>query len=498
MAKDKANIFKLPKDIQQEYSDNHFFDCTPGADNFAECLKQSILAKETPYVTLLESHFGMGKTYFCTRFTQYLRDNDIHAIYFSAWENDYLIDPFLSFSKEITKYFHRISLEKKVSELCDKALSSMMHLIINLAKATSLSAGVNFGVEAKVSVNNEKVIEAFEKLFDEFKEEKDAIQIFKEEFTSFIESLPEQRLVLVVDELDRCRPDYAMKTLEIIKHFFDIEGLFIIIPTNEDSLNRCVISLYGNFESAKDSECYFNKFFNQRESLYEPDYHKMVEDYLTADKLIKEISSSKLSDRINKYNSFSTLQEKLALYGKIKKLTIREMTYACEKALYICKYTTERIDSDYIAFAICNSFKKSNGINCQLTKEHPFYNDSEKQKLLTFQLPQGADSVGFTSYPQDFQSQYPDFTNRRFQSYREFNRFVSKVIEDFKKDFPRQPSRFGNFDFSSNLGKIKEYILTMKKNIHDYQKHWGSNDNDEKVKRYYDSIIMNEYKIHTR
>ena len=43
--------------------------------------EQDILTKETPYVLLLEKNYGMGKTFFSTRFTQYLRNKNLEAIY---------------------------------------------------------------------------------------------------------------------------------------------------------------------------------------------------------------------------------------------------------------------------------------------------------------------------------------------------------------------------------------------------------------------------------
>jgi len=34
----------------------------------------------------------------------------------------------------------------------------------------------------------------------------------------------QSKVIIIVDELDRCRPDYAIRVLEIIKHLFDVNG----------------------------------------------------------------------------------------------------------------------------------------------------------------------------------------------------------------------------------------------------------------------------------
>ena len=131
MTTDKANIFKLNKEILETYKDKEFDDCMPGAKDFAECLKTTILTKPTPYVLLLEDNFGMGKTHFLTRFAYYLRNCDIDTIYFSAWENDYIEQPFISFSKEIIKYSKQHASSWNEFKNTSKAIS---HLVLNLNK----------------------------------------------------------------------------------------------------------------------------------------------------------------------------------------------------------------------------------------------------------------------------------------------------------------------------------------------------------------------------
>jgi hypothetical protein len=57
---------------------------------------------------------------------------------------------------------------------------------------------------------------------------------------------PEHRkLVIVVDELDRCRPDYALSLLEIIKHFFDVPHVHFVLGVNMSELENSVKARYG-------------------------------------------------------------------------------------------------------------------------------------------------------------------------------------------------------------------------------------------------------------
>ncbi len=216
MVLDKANIFKLSEEEFTKYKKAPFLDCFESTKDFAKALKNDIDTKETPHSLLLSTDYGMGKTFFSTRFTQYLRNNKYDVIYFSVWENDYMQEPFLAFSK--VKYKDNLT---KVFRTTEKVVESF-----------ALSTGIGFSISA-------------EKLINAFQAKTDPIIEFKKQLTSFVKKFPKNKFIIIVDELDCCRPDYAMKTLECIKHFFDIEGLFVILPTNKEALNDCIKSLYG-------------------------------------------------------------------------------------------------------------------------------------------------------------------------------------------------------------------------------------------------------------
>ena len=77
-------------------------------------------------------------------------------------------------------------------------------------------------------------------------------------------------LFILIDELDRCRPNYAIELLENIKHIFDIEGIYFIVATNSQEFSHSINAIYGaNFSS----ETYLKRFFNQEYTLKEPDIY---------------------------------------------------------------------------------------------------------------------------------------------------------------------------------------------------------------------------------
>ena len=243
----------------------------------------------------------------------------IDDIYFSAWENDYFPDPFISFSKEIIRYINKNSKTKLLKQKAETIFKKIKKV------ATAIPIKTNYG---EISIGS---------LIDAFVEPKDPIVEFKKELKQYIKKKENKRLIIIVDELDRCRPDYAMKVLECIKHFFDVEGLFIIVPTNKKSLTDSITALYGISDTTKHKECYYKKFFNDERKIKEPtveDYEIILKEYINRKSLKVAINKKLITTEDGFFNSLDVLLSSLAVYCQKIKLSIRETKNIAEE---ICR-----------------------------------------------------------------------------------------------------------------------------------------------------------------
>jgi Cdc6-like AAA superfamily ATPase len=113
-------------------------------------------------------------------------------------------------------------------------------------------------------------------LIDKFNEKSQAITQFKEVIKKVLDNLPndQKNLIIFIDELDRCRPTYAIELLERIKHLFDIERLVFILSTDTEQLSHSICAVYGNDFDAKK---YLNRFIDLDYSLKEPDLRKYIQ-----------------------------------------------------------------------------------------------------------------------------------------------------------------------------------------------------------------------------
>jgi hypothetical protein len=266
MSKDQANIYELSKeDFERLKNGKKYWENLPSVvKKFGESILNDIRVKELPHVMSVEGGFGSGKTHFITRFCEHLKDEGIDAIYINAWKYDYS-DPLLCITKQIYQFF------KQDSSFKEKALKL-------------LAVSVKIGLK-KFSPFFADEIEKVLKIFLEDSDE-DAIQKFKQCLYDQIQKLTEKRLVLIIDELDRCKPDFAVRLLEIAKHFFDIEGLFIILSLNDKFLLQSLQSVYGSAVGNDNNigERYIDKFIDSRISMYIPyedEYAEIIRSFMS-------------------------------------------------------------------------------------------------------------------------------------------------------------------------------------------------------------------------
>lgn len=496
MGLDKANIFKLEDEEFVKYKKDPFLDCFESTKDFAKALKNDIDTKETPHSLLLSADYGMGKTFFSTRFTQYLRNNRYDVIYFSVWENDYMQEPFLAFSKVIINYIHNKFKAEKYKANIAKVFETTEKIVESITISTRL--GVN--------ISSEKLINAF-------KADTDPIVEFRKQLTSFINKIPKRKLILIVDELDRCRPDYAMKTLECIKHFFDIEGLFVILPTNKEALNDCIKSLYGiDNTNRKCRENYFQKFFNDERILkkpYDSDYITVVNQYLTNNKLKEALTKKLLVEEDGHFNSISILRNFFATYSFNLCLTVRELKDLSYELARICNNFYEPIRSQWLACVFAHkNIAKDASFKYPLHSEHCFYTEpykniqnskNGKHTILCLheyinafnQLKQPAQYITFQN---DYHNSkiYSDFITscnkvpNSVDSYSSAQEFLNKIFQKIQgiESIHNMPQLVND-----NMSILKQAIAKQKDIIQQYQNKYGSDDEDIKRKSNYENII---------
>jgi hypothetical protein len=112
----------------------------------------------------------------------------------------------------------------------------------------------------------------------------------KEVISSDSEGKLEKPMFVFIDELDRCRPTYAIELLETVKHLFDIPGLIFVIATDTEQLQHSIKAVYGE---GFDSNKYLYRFFDRTFTLKQPDLEKFIKSLkIYNDQLLPVLLSS--------------------------------------------------------------------------------------------------------------------------------------------------------------------------------------------------------------
>lgn len=303
---DKSSNFTIPQD---------FSECLFNREKFATSLTNAIEA-ERPFVSgslvlTLNGQLGSGKSTFFEMWQKKIRQEKIimrhtsddipNVIYLSAWESDYIGDPLIALIVQITDLLDEAKMEagkqlKLLAEALGKTFGSMANDA--LKKATSIDANKAFNTGKSVEAP------AAHNLIDEFNTRKSALDKIIKILTDNALGENQSPLLIIVDELDRCRPDYAIDFLETIKHVFDIPGIVFVLGVDLQALESTTRCVFG---SDMDFERYYRKFSHRTATLpmnlasTQPSqtYNKLTLDYI--DKYLLPRIDTSLAKDLNHY-----------------------------------------------------------------------------------------------------------------------------------------------------------------------------------------------------
>lgn len=258
-------------------------------ERYASRVKQGIGS----YILNIDAAWGEGKTYFLQNLRVDLEARGHLVAYVNAWEDDHANDPLITvmaaIDAELSPHLPKNSEGSKSFERGKKALGIVVketgkQMAFHLLKATTgIAVGATIDklneaglFKEELELNDDAYDDAAKEVWDkglesivgervtEHKAANQAIVEFRNHVGSAIEYLAKEGhaapLFVFVDELDRCRPTYAISLLENLKHLFSIKGVVFVVATDTRQLAHSVKAVYGaEFEAQK----YLRRFFDR-------------------------------------------------------------------------------------------------------------------------------------------------------------------------------------------------------------------------------------------
>lgn len=208
---------------------------------------------------VVDGSWGTGKTEFCHKLINLMRGNDTHhLIYIDAFKADHADEPLMTVLAEVIKV---LPDDDSKQSFIKKALPTVRYGLNTIAKAGVSHllrqdiADVADDFDKEIQKTADKAIDASVKSV--FKDHVEAEKNLKALQTALAKIAAIKSIIIFVDELDRCRPNFAVDMLEIIKHTFDVDGVSFVLITNTQQLKASVNHCYGQ---AVDSQRYLDKF----------------------------------------------------------------------------------------------------------------------------------------------------------------------------------------------------------------------------------------------
>ncbi len=247
-------------------SDAPFKNDLLGREESALALTELICSTDEPLVLSINASWGEGKTTFLNMWQQMLKNKGVKTVYFNAWENDFSEDAFVSLIAELKLGIEALSpnLPDESGELIKLAAGLMKRSFPTAVKL--ITAGI---------VDTNELAELSKKIAEEevqrYEESKKSVTGFKQALTELAAKLYEAEtslpLVILIDELDRCRPTYAIKILEAVKHFFSVPNVVFVLAIDRKQLGYSIESAYG---VGMDTSGYLRRFIDIDYNLPKP------------------------------------------------------------------------------------------------------------------------------------------------------------------------------------------------------------------------------------
>ncbi|MEL6987697.1 MAG: P-loop NTPase fold protein [Cyanobacteria bacterium J06648_1] len=240
-------------------------------------------------VLAIDAPWGEGKTTFIKMWRGMLAKEEYTSIYFDAFENDYQDDPFLAIAAEIYSIIDddKESTKSHFKEKTISALKIFGRVGLRLG-IKAMTAGVlddtifeETNTIKDVSKEASDLVDSYvNQRLENAKQDKQNLLEFKRTLNNLASDIGDDKpLIFIIDELDRCKPPFALAILENIKHLYSVENIVFVLVMNRTQIEESVRCEYG---SGVEASKYLQKFVHLWASLPKrnDDYKHDAEEYL--------------------------------------------------------------------------------------------------------------------------------------------------------------------------------------------------------------------------
>lgn len=308
------------------------------------------LKKDKNFCLAINGAWGSGKSFVLGLIEEKLsKKQEYIIIKYDAWENTFYSDPLIAIlSCVIDGIEEKLYLVERTEEKVKKAAKTGVNTLAKLSTKIEKLKAVIEGIKTIIKDFHNPIDTA---ALGDFKSYQKLLKATKEilnEITQAGEYREKQtKLVILVDEIDRCLPDEQLKILERLHHLFDVKNCAVILTMNQICVAETVKTIYGI-----DGYEYLRKFFNFtfRLDTSANEYLKnlLEEEYIKSFEKI-QVPASDVETPVK-------LAYQCLLYGSEKaldKADNRELTRYFECVTNVCNdFGWQKLNPQYVFFVL--------------------------------------------------------------------------------------------------------------------------------------------------
>lgn len=343
--------FKAPE--FQVDADNPFKFDRLNRRNSAAVLSQFIRSLSEPFSLAIDAPWGAGKSTFLRMWTQQLKNDGLKCLCFNAWETDFAESPLISLIGEVEESIGLLVHGSDEKDEAAKTYEKTKKYAVALAKSV-LPSAVKLATSGMIDIKEfaELAEELTKKRIEKYKHDKESIKGFRESLAHLVQVIEKQNsgstkpVVFVIDELDRCRPDYAIELLENLKHLFSVKGLVFVLALDMEQIGEAIKAVYG---AGMDADGYLRRFIDLRFRLPAPRPDEAVAalcQRFNIDRIL--IGRSTDSGR-----EVQQLRRAFSILFPFFRFSLRTQEQCLTQVVIVICSSNEGIFSEYLAFLIC-------------------------------------------------------------------------------------------------------------------------------------------------
>ena len=218
------------------------------------------LLSRSPQAIAIDGRWGTGKSTFLALWDAYLRREGVKVVRFNAWKS-FGADPFDALTKEILR---QVAIPSSQQKGPHKHLLAFIerhgHLAAQGVRLVSVLQPEFEEVSQAAAVGLDLAANVLQTEPNETSDPKiESPDAFASLLTSAAKTWSDRPVVVMVDELDRCSPEYSVEFLQLLEHVFNTEHVVFVVAINRSELHHSIKSFYGQGFNA---EAYLERFFD--------------------------------------------------------------------------------------------------------------------------------------------------------------------------------------------------------------------------------------------